>query len=120
MLRFLVDECCEPRFVALLRTKGYDTRYVPDDTAGVDDQHVVGRAIAEGRLLLTDDKDFGEFVVRRGLAVPGVVLIRIDPADRETRLARVGELIDRHGWRLPGHYAVLDQHKIRFRRLPGR
>ena len=36
--------------------------------------------IEDGRLLLTEDKDFGDLVFRRGGQVPGIVLLRINPA----------------------------------------
>lgn len=106
--------------MALLRTAGHDVRYVAEDSAGISDQRVVDRLIAEDRILVTDDKDFGELVARRGHALPGVLLTRIDPADSRTRLARVAGLIGQFGWRLPGHCTVLDRHKVRFRNIPVR
>ena len=40
----------------------------------------MARAHKDGRLLLTEDKDFGDLVFRRGGQVPEIVLLRINPA----------------------------------------
>jgi hypothetical protein len=42
------------------------------------DTEVMDRATREQRLLLTEDKDFGDLVFRDARPVPGIVLMRID------------------------------------------
>jgi len=42
------------------------------------DSQVMVRAHSEGRLLLTEDKDFWDRVFRQAKLVPGLVLLRID------------------------------------------
>jgi predicted nuclease of predicted toxin-antitoxin system len=39
---------------------------------------VLKRADRDNRLLLTEDKDFGDLVFRQALPVPGIILLRID------------------------------------------
>jgi predicted nuclease of predicted toxin-antitoxin system len=44
---------------------------------GEDDDRVLARALAERRVLVTFDKDFGELVFRRGRAAScGIILLR--------------------------------------------
>jgi Domain of unknown function (DUF5615) len=45
--------------VARLRGEGHDVAYIPEASAGIGDDEVLARANAEGRVLLTEDKDFG-------------------------------------------------------------
>jgi predicted nuclease of predicted toxin-antitoxin system len=66
--------------VAQLRAKGHDVSYVAELAPSQPDAGVIALAQQETRLLLTEDKDFGELVCRRSRSVPGLVLIRIDPA----------------------------------------
>jgi hypothetical protein len=66
--------------------------------------------------VLTEDKDFGELVVRLGLPAHGIVLLRMNPADDTAKLARLRELL-RDESRLPQHFVVLDEGKARFRAL---
>ena len=47
------------------------------DAPSLPDPDVLSRAMRDGRVLLTDDKDFGELVVREGRPHRGVVLLRL-------------------------------------------
>jgi len=53
--------------------------YAAESAAGFSDADVIALALREKRLLLTEDKDFGDLVFRRERTVPGVVLMRIGP-----------------------------------------
>lgn len=63
-LKFLADECCDTGLVASLRKDGHDVFYVLEEKAGVADEVVLEEAYTKGRILLTEDKDFGELVCR--------------------------------------------------------
>ena len=65
-VRLLVDECCDPRLVAALRQAGHDVRYVLEVNSGASDQDLVALSIEQDRILITEDKDFGELVIRHG------------------------------------------------------
>jgi predicted nuclease of predicted toxin-antitoxin system len=79
-VRWLVDECVDAGLVSHLRAAGHDAVYMAEVAPRDSDAEVTARAQAEQRLLLTEDKDFGDLVFRRGQSVPGVVLLRLDPA----------------------------------------
>jgi predicted nuclease of predicted toxin-antitoxin system len=51
------------------------------------DDQILDRANAEGRIVVTADKDFGELVFRNNEAAVGVILLRIDVASEQERLA---------------------------------
>jgi predicted nuclease of predicted toxin-antitoxin system len=55
--------------------------------------HVIALTLREKRLLLTEDKDFGDLVVRRERAIPGVVLMRVYPENAELKKTRLGAAI---------------------------
>jgi predicted nuclease of predicted toxin-antitoxin system len=81
------------------------------------DTDVIAFASRERRLLLTEDKDFGDLVFRRGLPVPGVVLMRIDPENAAIKSARLSAAIERYGEGLLGRYTVIEEGRFRSRRL---
>ena len=116
-MRWLVDECVDSALVSLLRQTGHDVLYMADDAPRTSDAAVIQKAAAEGRLLLTDDKDFGDLVFRQGLQVPGLVLLRIDPANYEQRRVRLLSAIERFGQKLLGHYTVVQVGRLRVRKL---
>ena len=61
----------------MLRTTGLDVRYIAEIQPGADDVAVAEEAVRQDAVLLTFGLDFGELVVRRYIAVPGIVLFRL-------------------------------------------
>jgi len=119
-VRILADENFAGDAVIALRERGHDVAWVRSDAPGSSDLEVIARAQAEGRVLVTFDKDFGELVFRSGLsASSGVVLFRIS-ASSPAYIARVAvaALESRTDW--AGHFAVVEDDRIRMTPLPGR
>lgn len=116
-MRWLADECVDVALVNHLRGAGHDVSYVAEIPSGVTDTEVLRRAQDEGRLFLTEDKDFGELVFRFKRAVPGVVLLRIDPEKPALKWTRLGSAIARFGEGLFGRYVVIEAARFRSRPL---
>ncbi|RXG91757.1 DUF5615 family PIN-like protein [Bradyrhizobium zhanjiangense] len=113
---WLADECVTVSLVRELRGAGHDVLYVAEFAASLSDVEVIVLASREGRLLLTADKDLGELVFRRGQAVPGLILLRIDPENGPLVRKRLLEAVDKLGQGLFGRYVVIDE--VRFRSRP--
>jgi predicted nuclease of predicted toxin-antitoxin system len=103
--------------VAGLRAAGHDLLYIREVAVGADDGTVLQMATNESRILITEDKDFGELVVRLRLPAIGILLIRMEPADSSAKLARLLDVIRSHGDRLAGAFVVVDETKVRIRPL---
>jgi predicted nuclease of predicted toxin-antitoxin system len=76
-MRFLVDECTGPAVARWLRAQQHDVFSVYDEARGIGDEEVIERAFAENRVLVTNDKDFGEKIFRERLPHRGVILLRL-------------------------------------------
>ena len=116
-MKFLADECCDTEIVSSLRENGHDVIYVLERKPGVSDDEVLLEAFNEERILLTEDKDFGELVYRLKKPSRGIVLIRMDVKERHMKWLRLKKLIENYDERLPGHFVVIDSEKFRFRPL---
>jgi predicted nuclease of predicted toxin-antitoxin system len=116
-MRWLADECVDAGLVALLRNAGHDVVYLAESSAGVTDAEAIGLAEAENRLLLTEDKDFGELVFRFRMAVPGLVLLRIDPIRSHLKRLRLEAVISQIGEGLFGRYVVVTETRARSRAM---
>src|SRR5438552_7389393 len=80
--------------VIRLRQRGHDVLWIREAAPGSPDPEVLARALAEDRLLITFDKDFGELVFRRGAkASSGIVLLRISQPSAEAVAERVAALL---------------------------
>jgi len=116
-MRWLADECIEAGLVDRLRDAAHDVYYIAEGASGSTDGEVIQRAEAEARLLLTEDKGFGELVFRSGMPVPGVVLLRIDPENHLLKWRRLEAAVARFGERLFGRYLVIEETRFRSRPL---
>jgi predicted nuclease of predicted toxin-antitoxin system len=119
-MRWLVDECVDAGLVAYLRNAEHDVVYMAEIAPSANDTQVMQRAQAELRILLTDDKDFGDLVFRRGQSVPGIILLRIDPTLSMLRRHRLDAAVSRFGDALFGRYTVVEGTRFRSRPLPTR
>ncbi len=61
-MRFLADESCDFAVVRALRSAGFDVVAIIEVAPGAEDSAVIDLAVREGRMLITEDKDFGRFV----------------------------------------------------------
>ncbi len=116
-MKLLADECCDAALVTALRSDGHDVLYAVESLRGAIDDEILGRANNEGRILLTEDKDFGELVYRLKRSAYGVVLLRFDVADRALKVPRIRNFLNSQPNQIPGTFVVIDPEKIRVRPL---
>ncbi len=96
-MRFLADESCDFGIVQALRAAGHEVLAVAEVTPRAEDPAVIDLAVREGRVLLTEDKDFGQLVFASGSASSGVILFRYPPADPGRRCPGRGAAGGREG-----------------------
>lgn len=111
-MRWLADECVHAAVVRELRNAGHDVLSATD-VPQRSDQTLITAASADGRILLTDDKDFGEIVFREGRATSGIVLIRIAPSRWRSIWPMLSAAIVEHGKGLSARFTVLEENRIR-------
>ncbi len=116
-MKLLADECCDAGLVAALRASGHDVRYVAEEQPGLTDEEVLRTAFDERRVLLTEDKDFGDLVVRFERPTIGIVLIRLGAGKSHRKWKRVLGVLSAHESRLLDHYVVIHEDRVRFRPL---
>lgn len=116
-MKFLADECCDADMIASLRADGHDVVYVMEIKPGALDQEVLKKAFDEGRILPTEDKDFGEFVFHLKKSARGIVLLRFGVRQRNLKLLRLRQLIYTQSSKLESSFVVIDSQKFRLRHL---
>jgi len=116
-MRFLADENVSRWVIDKLRLAGFDVISIAEVGQGSSDKDVVGMANAEGRILVTEDRDFREIVVRQRLGVAGVILLELDRLSNLAEADRVTEIVSAHTSKLAGHLVVVEPGRIRIRRL---
>jgi predicted nuclease of predicted toxin-antitoxin system len=117
-VRFLADESCDFAVVRALRSAGHDVIAVAEIAPRADDASVAEMAAREGRVLLTEDKDFGQLVYAKGQRTGSVILVRFPAAHRAELPAHLVEWIAAHADRLGAAFVVFYPGRARVTRLP--
>ena len=68
----------------------------------------------ENRILLTNDKDFGEIVFRQKLVSSGIILFRIKGQDTREKIKLLREVLISHKDRMSNRFVVIAKEKVRF------
>jgi predicted nuclease of predicted toxin-antitoxin system len=116
-MRFLVDENVSHAVIKRLRSDGFDVASVGETLAGARDSDILKVSAAEGRILITEDRDFGEMVVRQQLGTGGVILLELDRLSNAAEADRVAEVVSTVADRLSGRLVVIEPARIRIRPL---
>lgn len=115
-MRFLADESCDFTVVRALREPGHDVTAVAEINPGVDDEIVMALAHSESRILLTEDKDFGQLAYAGDQRTGGIVLIRYPSASRNVLGQAVVDVVGELGDRLIGAFVVIEPGRARVSR----
>lgn len=115
-MRFVVDECTGPSVANWLRGQGHEVVSAFDEHRGADDEEWIQRAFDEQRILITNDKDFGDKVYRDGHAHHGVILLRLADETPASKIAVLKRLLDQYGARISGQFVVATERRVRFGR----
>lgn len=118
-MRFLADESCDFSIVRALRMAGYDVTAVSETAPRVEDSDVVKLAVREKRILLTEDKDFGQLVFAHGQKTAGVIFLRFPISARKQISKDVVRLVKQQGDELAGCFITVQPGRIRISRVPG-
>ena len=116
-MKFLADESLEARLVEFLREQGHDVLLVAEMAPGISDAAVLAQANREQRVLLTNDKDFGELTFLQRQARHGIVLFRFQSESITLKKDRLAQLLTAHAAALLSSFTVVTDARVRLRNL---
>jgi predicted nuclease of predicted toxin-antitoxin system len=113
-MKFLLDQSTDARLLPFLRKLGHDvTRVATDYPAGLLDPKILSIARTEGRILITDDRDFGEWVFRFKHPHAGVIFLRLGTyAPLELKIARLSFVLTHYKDQLD-QFIVVKKESVR-------
>ena len=117
-MQFLANENMPMSVILHLRAAGHDVVAAKESMRGETDDAILARAQSEHRILISQDKDFGELAYRSGRPADcGVILFRLQGQSPEADQLRMIEVLgSTTTW--SGLFSVVDERRIRSRPLP--
>ncbi|MFN8558913.1 MAG: DUF5615 family PIN-like protein [Dehalococcoidia bacterium] len=115
-MRFLLDENADRRLGPFLTAAGHDVATISFDyTRALPDTDVIAIALREQRVIITNDQDFGELIVREGLPHAGVIFFRLRSTALAVKRARLEYVLTQYADRLH-EFLVVTEGQVRIRR----
>ncbi|MGA2051897.1 MAG: DUF5615 family PIN-like protein [Opitutales bacterium] len=113
-MKFLVDECTGPAVAGWLQMQGHDVLSAYDVLRGASDEAILARAFQEDRILVTNDKDFGDQVYRSARPHSGVILLRLNDETPGSKITTLRHLLAKHADAVPGKFVVVTEKTVWF------
>lgn len=119
-MRFLADMGVDQRVVAWLRAAGHDAIHLRDEGLHrLPDDDIFDKAIAEARIILTFDLDFGEIAALASGRVASVILFRLPDARYARVIERLQAVLPTSTEALAaGAVVIVEPARHRIRQLP--
>jgi len=117
-VKLLADESRARPVILALREAGHDVLAIAESARGAADEQVMELGVSEGRVVITEDRDFGELVYARGSRSAGVILVRFPNRARGGKPMAVLEAVAKLGSRLQECFAIVEPGRVRIARRP--
>jgi|SRR4051812_40032545 len=115
-MRFLLDENVDYPLAAFLQRQGHDVTAIAHDYPfALKDTEVLQISVREQRIVITNDRDFGELIVRQRLPHSGVILLRLHDESLEIKQSRLLYVLMHHTQDLR-YLVVVTEQTVRVRR----
>ncbi len=115
---FFADECVAALIVEGLRSRSFDVVDAKEVCKGDSDDRALALAAAAGRVLITDDRGFGELAVRHRQPAAGVIILMLYALPPGAREAYAVEQIAGIADRSEGLLSIVEPGRVRTRPLP--
>jgi predicted nuclease of predicted toxin-antitoxin system len=113
----VVDENIPSQLIDILRSNNFDTLSIRESNRSADDYRIIEIVKSKQGVLITEDKDFGEWVFVHGVKDLSVILLRYGKHDIEKVLESTVKVLQQ--WEIPHRplFITITKNKIRKREI---
>jgi predicted nuclease of predicted toxin-antitoxin system len=119
-LKFFADVNLEESVVKTIRSYDHDIKRISDIDCFMNDEEIVKLGIREKRIIVTEDKDFGEIIFKNKISCFGIILIRVNAKtlnSLEKRIEVLSELLEFQNDEIIDNFIVITETKFRINEL---
>ncbi len=113
-IKFLANVNVEKPLIDFLNEKGFDIKWVTNIDKRMPDDRVCEIANSEQRIIITNDKDFGEIVFYQKKIAYGIILMRVKDQNSSEKIILLDKLLENYLDKIANHFVVLTKTKFRF------
>lgn len=111
----LADENIDFKIIKALRNCGIETDSVSETQSGISDEEVIELAKTLNKIILTEDKDFGEWVFAHKVENLGIIFLRYNYSETDLIIDILLKLLNDRKEELFGKYTTITVQEIRIR-----
>lgn len=113
-LKFLANVNVEKPIIDFLLQKGFDLKWIADIDKRMSVIQVCQIANNEQRIVVTNDKDFGEIAFFQKKTPYGIVLLWVKGQSSSEKITLLEKLLDKYADKITNHFVVITKEKFRF------
>ena len=113
----IVDENIHGAILLSLQENGFEVFSIINECSGIDDFEIILKAQGENRIILTEDKDFGEWVFAHHIKNISVVFLRYHHKETDEMKNIVVDLFSKNKNQLYNKFTTVTTKKIRSREI---
>ena len=114
-MKFLVDVGVGKKVENWLKENGFDVLSVRDIDSRAKDSQILRWAVDQQRMIISMDKDFGELVYNSGQHHTGVLILRLEDADCDTKVEVIKKILAEYYDKIESHFCVFQDGRLRIR-----
>ncbi len=113
-IKFLANVNVEKPLIDFLNEKGFDIKWITNIDKRMPDDRVCEIANSEQRIIITNDKDFGEIIFYQKKIVYGIILLRVKGQNSSEKIILLEKLLENYSDKIINHFVILTKKKFRF------
>ena len=113
----LADENIDFRLIEALRISGFNVLSIYESKRGIQDEQIIELSRNPPRVILTEDKDFGEWVFAHNVENISVIFLRYSFSETERISKILIQLLKDDFTKFVGNFTTLTCQKLRRRKI---
>lgn len=113
----LADEGLNGNLIKALRADGYQVEWIKEIEVGMADIDVIALAREKGSVLITEDKDFGEWIFSHHISGLTIIFLRYDKEDYLAILSYLKSILRSKVNEDKKEFITINKNKVRRRQI---
>ena len=113
----LADEGLNGNLIKALRADGHQIVWIKETNIGMADEDIIALAKENSQVLITEDKDFGEWIFAHRLSGLTIIFLRYDKEDYPTILSFLRSTLKTVKADEKNEFITINKNKVRRRRI---